>query len=109
MVLKETYPDGSQEWECPICGRRFIMHWPPNYKRVVLEAGDEQAMHSGGTGGVVMGSTDIHTTEPDQEQVLSSFSQEEASESVECGTPADLDDPYLEPFARWAEQHNIDR
>lgn len=54
MELVETYPDGAEEWFCPVCSRRFVLQWPPNYKRVILEAGDENAVHSGGKNGVRM-------------------------------------------------------
>lgn len=97
MVLKETLADGSQEWECPVCGRRFILQWPPNYKRVILEEGDDHAIHSGGTEGIVMGSTEIEpasTTVP-------------ADDMLAPGIPVDLDDPTLSPFARWLEENHI--
>lgn len=55
MVLEKTYPSGTEEWYCPTCGRRFLMQWPPDYKKVVLDAGDEYAIHSGGKGGLVIG------------------------------------------------------
>jgi len=54
MVLVTTHDSGAEEWYCPTCGRRFLMQWPPNYKRTVLDAGDENATHSGGKGGVSM-------------------------------------------------------
>ena len=28
------------------------MRWPPDYQRIILEAGDEYAVHSGGKGGL---------------------------------------------------------
>jgi hypothetical protein len=28
------------------------MQWPPNFKRIILEPGDEGAIHTGGKGGV---------------------------------------------------------
>lgn len=52
MVLETTHPSGAEEWYCPICGRRFLITWPPNYKKVVLESGDETVSHSGGKGGI---------------------------------------------------------
>ena len=50
MVLETTHSSGAQEWTCPTCGRRFLMQWPPAYKKIVLEPGDEQASHRGFTG-----------------------------------------------------------
>ncbi len=55
MELAATHPTGEEEWFCPTCGRRFLMHWPPAYKKVILDPGDESAIHSGGKGGVQIG------------------------------------------------------
>lgn len=54
MQLVQTHSSGAEEWHCPTCGRRFLMHWPPSYKKIVLEPGDEYAAHVGGKGGVRM-------------------------------------------------------
>lgn len=88
MVVKSTYPTGAQEWYCPTCGRCFILQWPPNYKRIILNEGDEQAIHSGGTGGLEMGPVEVQPAE----------SQNNIEEQ---GEASDLDDPYLSPWARW--------
>jgi hypothetical protein len=50
LVLEKTYSTGAEEWHCPTCGRRFVMVWSPTYKRIILESGDEFAVHSGGKG-----------------------------------------------------------
>lgn len=52
MQLERTLPSGAEEWFCPVCGRRFLMQWPPAYSKVVLDAGDEYAVHSGARGGL---------------------------------------------------------
>jgi len=52
MQLEKSHPSGAEEWFCPTCGRRFLMQYPPKYKKIMLEAGDEYAAHSGGTGGL---------------------------------------------------------
>jgi hypothetical protein len=103
MVLNETFPDGSQEWCCPVCGRRFIMHWPPNYKRIILDPGNEQVVHSGGTGGVVMGLAEIQPEEQLETSTPRNIPPEE-----EPGNPVEIDDPFLWPFIRWAEENKID-
>lgn len=54
MRLEKTHSSGAEEWYCPTCGRRFLLHWPPNYEKIILEAGDEYAIHSGGKGGLQM-------------------------------------------------------
>lgn len=52
MILNKVHDTGVEEWYCPTCGRRFLMHWPPEYKKIVLDTGDENAIHSGGKAGV---------------------------------------------------------
>jgi hypothetical protein len=37
----------SEEWYCPQCGRRFVMSWPPEFKRVILKQGDLTVIHTG--------------------------------------------------------------
>ncbi|UCC63048.1 MAG: hypothetical protein JSV36_20275 [Anaerolineae bacterium] len=69
MRLEKIHASGAEEWFCPTCGRRFLMNWPPAYKKIVLEAGDEYAMHSGGKGGLRMQPPQI--SEGDEEPVLS--------------------------------------
>jgi len=66
MVLEMTHPSGADEWYCPTCGRRFLMQWPPAYKKIVLEPGDEQVSHSGGKGGLRIGSINVTQAEEDQ-------------------------------------------
>lgn len=62
MILRSAHVSGAEEWYCPQCGRRFIMQWPPNYKRVILEAGDEYAYHTASKGGVQMGAPQVVAT-----------------------------------------------
>ncbi len=54
MQLVVTNPDGSEEWNCPSCGRKIQMQWSP-FDLKVLIAGDETAQHSGGKGGISVG------------------------------------------------------
>jgi len=63
MQLTTTHSSGADEWYCPTCGRRFLMYWPPTYRKVVLEAGDEYAIHSGGKGGLSMSPPQIGEAE----------------------------------------------
>jgi len=63
MRLETTGPTGAEEWFCPTCGRRFVMHWPPAYQKIVLEAGDEYAIHRGGKGGLQMEQPQISDAE----------------------------------------------
>ena len=63
MTMVADHASGAEEWHCPECGHRFIMTWPPNYRKVVLEQGDLYAIHSGGKGGLQIGSPDVVETE----------------------------------------------
>ena len=63
MILDKAHPSGAEEWYCPTCGRRFVMQWPPKYKRIVLDAGDIYAVHSGGKGGLKLGNVQIQPGE----------------------------------------------
>lgn len=63
MKLETTHPTGAEEWYCPTCGRRFLMQWSPQNKRIILDAGDETATHTGGKGGLEIGS--VHATPND--------------------------------------------
>ena len=84
MVMAAEYPDGSQVWSCPVCGRRLLMSWPPNHSRSILEEGDPNAQHSGVYNGE-MSSTDI----------------EPGTDTAQV----EHDDPYLAPFIAWIENY----
>ena len=47
MVHVGTDVSGMEEWRCPVCGRHFIVRWPPDWERLVLVEGDENAPHVG--------------------------------------------------------------
>ena len=55
MQLETTHSSGAEEWYCPTCGRRFLLNMPPDYRKIILDAGDEAAIHSGSKGGLRMG------------------------------------------------------
>ncbi len=60
MRLRTTFPSGAEEWDCPTCGRRFVMQWSPKYKRIVLEQGDAHAAHSATKGSLKINPVTIH-------------------------------------------------
>jgi hypothetical protein len=93
MHLEMTHPSGAEEWACPTCGRRFLMQWPPEYKKVVLETGDEYAYHSGGKGGLSIGMASI------TDDLLT-------DEAVE---PGDSDPNHnLHPWLTWLKNAKLD-
>jgi hypothetical protein len=55
MVLTGRAESGAEEWACPTCGRRMLLRWPPDYEKLVLEHGDDSAIHVGGKGGLRVG------------------------------------------------------
>jgi hypothetical protein len=58
MVLSSRAEPGAEqaeEWNCPRCGRRLLLRWPPHPEKLVLEQGDVTAIHIGGKGGVRAG------------------------------------------------------
>lgn len=86
LILKSTAPTGVEEWYCPTCGRRFLMQWPPDYKKIVLEPGDEYAIHSGGKGGLFMGATET-------------FANDDTNHR---------DQAYLAPWLEWMEKSGFE-
>jgi len=88
MQLVTTHTSGAEEWHCPTCGRRFLMHWPPEYRRVILESGDEYAIHSGGTGGLSVSPPSVAEAEkPELSEELRAV-LEDALKDVDFDDPA---------------------
>ena len=54
MWLTEVI-DKMEHWWCPECKREFLMSWPPEYKKKILNEGDQTVAHTGSKGGVEMG------------------------------------------------------
>ncbi len=75
MALEATHPSGAEEWYCLTCGRRVLMQWPPNYKKIVLEAGDDYAIHAGGKGGLQMGALQVSDEKPLPPDLEAHFNQ----------------------------------
>jgi hypothetical protein len=59
MILSSRAESGAEEWSCPDCGRRILLRWPPDYEKLVLEHGDEDAIHVGGKGGLRVGQATV--------------------------------------------------
>lgn len=99
MVLETTHPSGAEEWYCPICGRRFLITWPPNYKKVVLESGDETVSHSGGKGGIQISAPHIM---PGDGSPSDNGTPSDDGSSPGDGTP--LDAQEMEQWDAWLNE-----
>lgn len=91
MVLETIHPSGAEEWYCPRCGRRFLIQWPPAYNKVILDPGDEAAIHSGGKG---------NPASP-----MSPLEEDEAQE----GEGAPIDEARLKPWIDWMEKVDFEK
>jgi len=60
MILHGRAESGTEEWVCQDCGRRVLMRWPPNFERLILEYGDDTAVHVGAKGGVRMAGVEVN-------------------------------------------------
>ena len=88
MELAATHSTGEEEWLCPICGRRLLMHWPPAYKKVILEPGDKFAIHSGDKGGLHLSPPQISTDEEPTRSNELQTALEKALEDVDFDGPS---------------------
>ena len=86
MVHQGTDPAGMEEWRCPVCGRHFLVRWPPDYQRLVLAEGDEQAVHVGRKGPVGLGGIEVPA----------------------AGEPGPGTSPGDDEWRRWLRDHGID-
>ena len=95
MQLETTHSSGAEEWYCPKCGRRFLLSMPPEYRKTILDAGDESAIHSGSKGGLRMGSIKIGKPEqpplPERvvaalEHILKDFDRDHPSDVTDSDT-----------------------
>ena len=109
MRLERTESSGEEEWYCPTCGRRFLMQWPPEYKRTILEAGDESAIHAGGKNMPGLG-LDLEITDPGPE--TSAIYDPADLNPFGADAPIDEviseDELSLQPWLDWMEESNFD-
>ena len=87
MVRQAVHDDGVQDWLCPECGRRLLLTWPPNYRKVVLHRGDVWAAHVGATGGLRLSNVKVppqakHTWTEEDEQALRTWASAEGDEPL---------------------------
>ena len=78
MILSGCAESGAEEWVCPDCGRRVLLRWPPDFERLILEHGDDRAVHVGAKGGVRMTGLEVN---PSHSPDLSSEAREWLSDN----------------------------
>jgi hypothetical protein len=105
MQLVRTHSSGAEEWYCPTCGRRFLMHWPPTYKKIVLEVGDEYAAHVGGKGAARTDPASLYAADETEAEL---FPQPTAASAALEARPAPVEEvgpvpitDELRPWLRW--------
>jgi len=122
MHVETTHPSGAEEWACSICGRRFIMQWPPAYSRTILEPGDEHVTHIGSKSEMLnLGTLDIsedgHTADID-DLFLSADpkAQESAGRSFDSPVKSSFEasedralplTDELRPWMKWLDQADL--
>ena len=89
MVLETTHPTGVDEWYCPTCGRRMLITWEPQFKRTLLEVGQDGAIHSASKSGLQMESLQVSSAEP--------LAPDEDTQSSD-------DDPRMGPWLAWMKK-----
>lgn len=95
MQFVRTHPSGEDEFYCPACGRRLLLSWPPNYRKVVLEAGDEYATHTGAR-------RDNHLLASlSAETSLGALPRYETCITFEASPSPVAEPPELAPWLRW--------
>ena len=92
MILEKTRHSGEEEWCCPTCGRRILINWEPEFNRTILEAGDSYASHSGGKGGLRIGSLQAKAAAP----------------SPHKDPQPRNEDPRLLPWLAWLKKSDFD-
>ncbi len=99
MVLEKTFPSGTEEWYCPTCGRRFIMNWPPNYKKTVLEPGNENVAHSAGKG---VPGLEFNLSAKGSDLSIPNDPERRDEEDQP------VDEPWLVPWQEWLDKINFE-
>ena len=70
LILEKTHDSGAEEWHCPTCGCKMLFQWAPSFKRIVLEKGDDFALHNASKGDLKL--TNSANPQPESEtQIMS--------------------------------------
>ena len=46
MMFERIVARDVDELYCPLCGRRIQVQWPPDFRKTVLDVGDENVIHT---------------------------------------------------------------
>jgi hypothetical protein len=103
MEMAAKHPSGAEEWHCPTCGRRFLMQWPPAYKKIVLEPGDEHAIHSGSKGGISISRAGVEQFSRALDSSLDPISADLPEVSI-----GDEHIEALKPWMKWINNTDFD-
>ena len=82
MILEKIHVAGVEEWYCPICGRRFLVQWPPAYELIVLSAGDKDIRHNVSKNNSCIGSRPV--TEPSLDPEVFEWKMSISSDDNQC-------------------------
>jgi hypothetical protein len=93
MILEKTHASGTEEWYCPTCGRILLVSWKPRFMKIVLKPGDEYAIHSGGKGGLQMGTARVATID---------------DEVLQRDFEIPVEEMWLAPWMEWMDQVDFD-
>jgi hypothetical protein len=89
LMIREH--EGTEEWQCPTCGRHMIVNWKPKFKRTVLQAGDPNVSHSGFKGNM----RDEHTVH--------------AFTKSNLNAEKPIDESRLTPWETWLDKTGFDQ
>lgn len=66
MIFEPVVDGGCDELYCPTCGRRIRIVWAPEFKKTVIDPGDETAIHTAAKGLKQLGCAEVfQTPEPE--------------------------------------------
>lgn len=108
MELIATHETGAEEWHCPLCDRRFLLQWPPSYRKIVLNPGDEYVQHSCSKGGLVLGAPSFTTY--DANLLPGDIDAQDFGDALpDAGDSAQAEaDDRLEPWMKWLKNADLD-
>jgi hypothetical protein len=101
MQLMTTYPSGAEMWHCPMCGHLLLTDWPPTYSRIVLVAGDGQAVHLGSTDDQSIELPELAALADDMAFHRPHISADELYGFSSSDSDEALDQDALQPWLNW--------